>query len=96
MCVCVCWIVDGGTWVRGFSASPYTTTRNTQDPKFRSIPLLKEAFQQRVVPYPPALEMLKKVGFRDDEEGHLVLKHRNRAVVISGDQVCIVRLCLCW
>lgn len=49
--------------------------------------MLKEAFQQRVAPYPPALEMLTKIGFRDDEEGHLVLKHKNRAPVIAADQV---------
>ena len=56
--------------------------------KFRSINMEKEAFQSRLGPYPPAIRILEKVGFRDEGgRGTLVLKHRNRAPIIAADQV---------
>ncbi|GAB5032095.1 thioredoxin [Nannochloropsis oceanica] len=56
--------------------------------KFRSINMEKEAFQSRLGPYPPAIRILEKVGFRDEGgRGTLILKHRNRAPIIAAEQV---------
>ncbi len=59
----------------------------TGEPKYRSVNTYKEAYQARLGAYPPAEEILEKVGFRPDGNGNLVLKHRNRAPIIAADQV---------
>lgn len=58
-----------------------------QEKKFRSIDPSKPGFKAALGAYPPAVEILRRVGFKEEANGQMVLAHRNQAPIIAADTV---------
>jgi hypothetical protein len=59
-----------------------------QEKRFRNVSTANAAFRTRLAPFPPAVEVLRKIGFREDTNtSSLVLTHANPAPLMAADQV---------